>query len=165
MIVLSSYFYHYNTPDNHNVNHVIGFFSYYGKMGFRENLKSELSYSGLLVKELAALSGVNKFSIDNYLNTRGQVPSVEAAVKIARVLGVSVEYLVEGEDEGQKDGTLRLSKESRDIARLAEHLSETNRQFVCEFIKWLKSRENAASHSLSNTVLPSPEAPPSTEAR
>ena len=60
-------------------------------MGFKENLKSELSYSGMLVKELAAKSGVNKYSIDNYLNSRGQIPSADAAVRIAPALGVSVE--------------------------------------------------------------------------
>jgi transcriptional regulator with XRE-family HTH domain len=56
-------------------------------MGFKDNLKAELAYSGMLVKELASKSGVNKFSIDNYLNKRGQVPSVEAATKIAQALG------------------------------------------------------------------------------
>jgi transcriptional regulator with XRE-family HTH domain len=71
-------------------------------MGFRGNLKSELAYSGMLVKELATKSGVNKYSIDNYLNRRGQTPSVEVAVKMARALGVSVEYLVTGEDQGKR---------------------------------------------------------------
>jgi transcriptional regulator with XRE-family HTH domain len=65
-------------------------------MGFKENLKSELLYRGMLVKELAALSGVKKYSIDNYLNSRGQKPSAEVAVKIADALGVTVEYLVTG---------------------------------------------------------------------
>jgi transcriptional regulator with XRE-family HTH domain len=69
-----------------------------GKMGFRENLKSELIYQGMLVKELAVLSGVSRHTLDNYLNARGHIPSADIAVKIARVLGVSVEYLVTGEE-------------------------------------------------------------------
>ncbi|GMO40422.1 MAG: hypothetical protein Pg6C_01240 [Treponemataceae bacterium] len=110
-------------------------------MGFRENLKSELLYSGMLVKELAEKSGVSKYSIDNYLNKRGQVPSVEAAVKIAAALGVSVEYLVTGQ-EGAASGTdTRLSGDSRSIARLAEQLGEKNRKFALDFILWLKNRE------------------------
>jgi hypothetical protein len=36
-------------------------------MGFRENLKTELEYNDMAVKELAALSGVPKRAIDNYL--------------------------------------------------------------------------------------------------
>jgi transcriptional regulator with XRE-family HTH domain len=110
-------------------------------MGFKDNLKSELAYSGMLVKELASKSGVNKSSIDNYLNKRGQVPSVEAAVKIAQALGVSVEYLVTGKERKQTDTPLSL--ESRTIVRYAEQLTATNRKFVLDFIKWIKSRETA----------------------
>jgi transcriptional regulator with XRE-family HTH domain len=69
-------------------------------MGFRENLKSELLYNDISVKELASLSGLAKRAIDNYLRSaNAAIPSAEAAVKIARVLGVTVEYLITGEDE------------------------------------------------------------------
>jgi transcriptional regulator with XRE-family HTH domain len=108
-------------------------------MGFRENLKSELVYQGILIKELAALSGVSRFSISNYLNTRGQLPSVEAAVKIARVLGVTVEYLVMGEDGKEPESGLRLSAEARAIARLVEQLDAQKRRFVLDFIQWIKN--------------------------
>ena len=63
-------------------------------MGFRENLKNELSYSGMLVKELAAQADIKKHTIDTYLSVRGRMPAVDVAVRIARVLGVSVEYLI-----------------------------------------------------------------------
>jgi transcriptional regulator with XRE-family HTH domain len=106
-------------------------------MGFKENLKSELLYSGMLVKELAAKSGVNKYSLDNYLNKRGQIPSVEAAVKIAHALGVTVEYLATGtEYQGQQ-----LSNEAYAIGRLADQLDEEGKHFVRDFIKWLKTRQ------------------------
>jgi transcriptional regulator with XRE-family HTH domain len=105
-------------------------------MGFKENLKLELIYSGMLVKELAAKSGINKYSLDNYLNKRGQVPSVESGVKIARALGVSVEYLVTGKDTNNP----QLSDEARSIGRLADQLSEEDRQFVLGLIKWMKIR-------------------------
>ncbi|MDR1469357.1 MAG: helix-turn-helix domain-containing protein [Spirochaetaceae bacterium] len=67
-------------------------------MGFRDNLKSELSYKGMQVKELAEKSGVNIHTINNYLNVRGRMPGADAAVKIARALDVSVERLVDGKD-------------------------------------------------------------------
>jgi len=105
-------------------------------MGFKENLKSELLYSGMLVKELAAKSGVNKYSLDNYLNKRGQIPSVEAAFKIAQTLGVTVEYLVTG-TEGHRP---QISEEAYAIARFADQLDEKNRQFVLDFFKWLNNR-------------------------
>jgi transcriptional regulator with XRE-family HTH domain len=69
-------------------------------MGFRENLKSELLYNDLSVKELASVSGVNKRAIDNYLRSlNAAIPSADAAVKIAHALGVTVEYLVTGEEQ------------------------------------------------------------------
>ena len=65
---------------------------------FRENLRNELNYQGVTVKELSTRTGIPIASLDCYLGTRATVPSVENAVKIAHELKVSVEYLVMGED-------------------------------------------------------------------
>jgi transcriptional regulator with XRE-family HTH domain len=110
-------------------------------MGFKENLKSELTFSGMLVKELAAKSGVNKYSLDNYLNARGQIPSIEVGYRIAHALGVSVEYLITGEDGNDGKETVKNNDDIRIIARLAEQLDDENRKFVIDFIKWLKTRK------------------------
>ncbi|MDR0442683.1 MAG: helix-turn-helix domain-containing protein [Treponema sp.] len=68
-------------------------------MGFRENLKQELSYNGMLVKELAETSGVPKRALDTYLlSEKASMPPADTAVRIARALQVSVEYLVTGEE-------------------------------------------------------------------
>jgi len=116
-------------------------------MGFKENLKSELAYSGMLVKELAAKSGVNKYSINNYLNARGQIPSIEAGVKIAQALGVSAEYLVTGNEKKQSKELKEINNDLQVIARLAEQLDDEKRKFVIDFIKWLKSRNiDKSSH-------------------
>ena len=105
-------------------------------MSFKENLKSELSYSGLLVKELAEKSGVKKHSIDNYLNKRGQQPSVEAAVRIAQALGVSVEYLVTGKEE-HSAGKSFQNVEIRTVVRYFNQLTDKKRGFLLNFIKLL----------------------------
>ena len=118
-------------------------------MGFRENLKSELAYSGMLVKELVAKSGVSKHSIDNYLNARGQIPSVEAGVKIAQALGVSVEFLVTGTEGKPTKKTPKISNDALIIAQLVEQLDDEKRQFLIDFIKWLKLRKNHAMPDLS----------------
>ena len=109
-------------------------------MSFRENLKSELDYSGMLVKELADKSGVNIHSINKYLSSVEQTPSVEIGVKIAQALGVSVEYLVTGEE--RKNNTIqKASNTLRRIGQAAERLDENKKKFVLDFIKWLLSRE------------------------
>jgi len=112
-------------------------------MGFRENLKSELAYSGMVVKELVAKSGVSKHSLDNYLNARGQMPSVEVGVKLAKALGVSVEYLVTGEETKEIGERQKVNKHVRLITKLAEQLDEEEGKFIIDFINWYKSRKNS----------------------
>ena len=116
-------------------------------MGFRENLKAELTYSDMLVKELAKLSGVKKQTIDSYLREKNNIPSIEAGVKIAQALGVSVEYLVTGNEKKQSKELKEINNDVQVIARLAEQLDDEKRKFVIDFIKWLKSRNiDKSSH-------------------
>ena len=65
---------------------------------FKENLRAELDFQGLTVKELAARTGIIKGTLDNYLGTRESIPPADIAVKIAQALNVSVEYLVTGKE-------------------------------------------------------------------
>ena len=65
-------------------------------MGFRENLRSELDFQGKQTKELAEQTGIHKRTLDGYLAKNGNEPTVGNACKIARALGVTVEWLAEG---------------------------------------------------------------------
>lgn len=67
-------------------------------MAFKDRLREEIEYKGIRIKELSAAAGVNNNTFLSYIDSRGYLPNVETAVKIAKVLGVSVEYLVTGED-------------------------------------------------------------------
>jgi len=97
-------------------------------MGFGENLKQELTYNGMLKKELSALSGVHKRAIDTYVRTRASMPPADAAVKIAKALGVTVEYLVTGEDSS-------MSKEVRRITRSILNLNQRDRKLIDSLLK------------------------------
>ena len=109
-------------------------------MGFKENLKSELAYQNMLVKELAALSGISKHTLDNYLCVRGYMPSADAAVKIARTLGVSVEYLVTGEENSQDKSS--LGPEIRSLVQNFKLLSEDDRKMITGIMQLFKNRRN-----------------------
>jgi transcriptional regulator with XRE-family HTH domain len=85
-------------------------------MGFGENLKQELTYTGMLKKELAAVSGVHKRAIDTYVRTKSSMPPADAAVKIAKALGVTVEYLVTGKESSIKND--EISRLTRSILNL-----------------------------------------------
>ena len=104
-------------------------------MGFKENLRSEIAYSGILVKELSSLSGVNIHTLNNYLSKKGQLPSIEAGVKIARALGVTAEYLVYGEEDEREDA--RANGEIKSMIKIVKKLNDGKRKFALEIIKLL----------------------------
>ena len=65
-------------------------------MCFAENLKELLELKDIEIKELASGTGISKNTIDNYLSGQKSIPNAENAVKIAKYLGTTVEYLVTG---------------------------------------------------------------------
>ena len=68
---------------------------------FACRLRSEIDYLGLNHKEFAAKAGIKKRALDAYLGVQQSMPPADIAVKIASVLGVSVEYLVTGKETRQ----------------------------------------------------------------
>lgn len=100
-------------------------------MGFRENLKEELDYQGLKTKELAEKSGVNKRTIDHYLMTNPQEPSVTNAFKIAQALNVSVEYLLTGTEMKNK---IILSRENIELMEGFSHLTVAKKNVIKNLI-------------------------------
>jgi len=73
---------------------------------FKDNLRAELDYTGLTVKELSAKTGIAKGTLDCYLGVRASMPPADIAVRIANALGVTVEYLVTGKDTQKQDKLL-----------------------------------------------------------
>ena len=76
------------------------------KANFKTNLRAELDYLGLTVKELGAKTGIAKGTLDCYLGVRASMPPADIAVKIAKALGVTVEYLVTGRESKKQDKLL-----------------------------------------------------------
>ena len=100
-------------------------------MGFNENLKGELEYRGMPVKELAHKTGIPKQTIDKYLLSNGSMPPADKAVIIAKTLDVSVEYLVTGKKStGNKNQQPHLSPEMRSISEHVEPLSREKRKII-----------------------------------
>jgi transcriptional regulator with XRE-family HTH domain len=80
-------------------------------MSFRENLREAIDYSGLGQKELAHKTNISLRNIENYLRENASIPSADKAVQIAQVLGVTVEYLVTGNDSAKKISTSTIESE------------------------------------------------------
>ena len=107
-------------------------------MGFRENLKAQLQFADMLVKELAIKTGIKKTTLDSYLRINGYTPSIEAGVKIAQALGVTVEYLVNGNEVENQKSAGASSAEALQIFTIANQLEEKDRYRLLEIAKIFK---------------------------
>lgn len=68
------------------------------------------------IKDLSAQTGISKNTIDNYLSGQKSLPNAENAIKIAKVLNTSVEFLVTGKKSA--DAPSRYKKLYDAIERL-----------------------------------------------
>jgi len=93
-------------------------------MAFWQNVESEREYKNISRKELAseanfAVSGISLGLAHN------SIPSADVAVRIAKVLNVSVEYLVTGKDYRIKD-----SDNEEQLSRLVQTAEELEKYDV-----------------------------------
>lgn len=88
----------------------------------------------MIIKELSQKTGISENTLKSYLKTNPVEPKVINSVKIARALGVSVEYLVTGGTEK----TPQLSAETRFVAETFDTLSENDKKSVIALLKEMK---------------------------
>ncbi len=95
----------------------MSFITYYWRMSFAENLRDELEYQGMQVKELAEKTGLSINTLNKYRPGSKVVPTIDNALKIARVLKVSLDYLATGNFTAGKYGggneNLKISHKMR----------------------------------------------------
>ena len=116
-------------------------------MAFWDNVAVELDYLGMTNKALAEKVGFAASNISKGIRTDSS-PSADTAVRIAQVLGVSVEYLVNGSEaaaHAEKLDTHLYHKYAGLIAEL-ESLPEHERVSIAQLISSL-SRASSANSS------------------
>jgi transcriptional regulator with XRE-family HTH domain len=96
-------------------------------MTFKDRLRNIIEYKGLLMKQVALSAGIKQSTFLSYVDARGRIPPADVAVKIAKVLNVSVEYLIEGADTEttETDMFYRKYKKYSDILQEFDKLSHT----------------------------------------
>ena len=105
---------------------------------FKSNLRSELDYLNLTVKELSAKTGIAKGTLDCYLGVRASMPPADIATKIASALGVTVEYLVTGQETNKQDKL--LNHNIRSINQILLELSEKDIETILNISKIIKKQ-------------------------
>ena len=103
-------------------------------MDFRSRLREEIEYSGMLYKEVAAKAGITKRTMDSYVGSQGSMPAADIAVRLAQVLGVSVEYLVTG-----KTSENTVSRKDIHILSCLKKLPEHERLSLEKYIELLST--------------------------
>jgi transcriptional regulator with XRE-family HTH domain len=100
-------------------------------MGFKENLREAIEYSGLFQKELAYKTKIPLRSIESYLREDSSIPSADKAVRIAQILGVTVEYLVTGKNPPSDDFSL-INPEIKVLLQNLKKLPKSKQRIVIQ---------------------------------
>lgn len=88
-------------------------------LDFWNHVKEELEYKGMSQKELAFITKISYNTFQSWM-TKDRLPDAADSVKIAKVLGVSVEYLVTGTENVQiKQTNSEIDSFFRDIKHLS----------------------------------------------
>ena len=97
-------------------------------MDFKDRLREEISFSGLSYKELSAKSGVSKRTIISYVSEQSCMPSADAAVKLAKSLNTSVEYLINGEKDGLQNS--KFNEDSRKLLHTFSRMPASQKKLL-----------------------------------
>jgi transcriptional regulator with XRE-family HTH domain len=125
----------------------------------RDNLKNAISASKLYVKELAAMSGVSKRTIDKWIGAESTEPKVYDLYEVCKVLNITMEWAVDGE-KGLKYVRHIISKEGRlwkpperirSIVGVLFNLDNDTLRIVEKMITALKARSLINKHFLQET--------------
>ncbi len=116
---------------------------------FWDNVAQELEYLGMTNKALAEKVGITASNIGKG-QKQGSSPSVETAVKIAEVLGVSVEYLVTGcKNDGKQNSInsnnlpFHLYHKYQDLIEKCETLPKEKVKLLSEVASGFQNNSNA----------------------
>ena len=97
-------------------------------MEFRERLREEIAFSELTNKEVAARAGITLRALTSYVSGQACMPSADVAVRIAKVLNTSVEYLLTGEGATVPYGT--AEEDSRRLLHVYATLPSEQKQLL-----------------------------------
>lgn len=116
-------------------------------MNFWKNVIDELDYQGKSRKWLALEARFDVSTIGTGLKRDG-MPQADLAIRIAHVLNVSVEYLVNGTNTTSKKGNsqkeaeqIRLYKKYKELIDFAESLPPEKQELVRKTVNNLKKWE------------------------
>lgn len=113
-------------------------------MSFKENLKEAMYCKNMTTLQLAALTDINSGTISNYLKTKGSMPPVDKALKLAKALDVSVDFLVNGFEAKSKSTIQQKSPFPIEVFKIAQKMDGLEKDelaIITNMIDLLKKRK------------------------
>ncbi len=93
-------------------------------MSFNENLKEAMFCKNLTTMQLAVITDINAGTISNYLKTKGSMPPADKALKLAKALDVSVDFLINGFNSKSNIEALQRKSLPVEIYRIAQDMTK-----------------------------------------
>lgn len=115
-------------------------------MSFWQNVDAERDFQNISRKELAYKANFSLTSLSTGI-IRNSIPSADVAYRIAKVLNVSIEYLLEGDSEKRNE----KSQENNETF-LQEIQNPQTRKLIKNYAK-LSDRDKNLLCSLSNEMI------------
>ena len=112
-------------------------------MSFKENLKEAMYLKGLTTVQLAEMSGINSGTISSYLKTKSSMPPADKALKLAKALDVSVDFLVNGFEGKTESSIQQKSPFSIEVFKTAQKMNDLEKDelaILSDMIDLLKRR-------------------------
>ena len=112
-------------------------------MNFKENLKEAMYLKGLTTVQLAEMSGINSGTISSYLKTKSSMPPADKALKLAKALDVSVDFLVNGFEGKTESSIQQKSPFSIEVFKTAQKMNGLEKDelaILSDMIDLLKRR-------------------------
>ncbi|MBO4319170.1 MAG: helix-turn-helix transcriptional regulator [Treponema sp.] len=114
-------------------------------MSFKENLKEAMYCKNLTTVQLAALTDIHSGTISSYLKTKNSMPPVDKALKLAKALDVSVEFLVNGFEEKTESSIQQKSPFPIEVFKIAQNMADLKKEelsVIKNMVELLKSKSN-----------------------
>ena len=107
-------------------------------MSFQDNLRETLDFLDMEQKELATKTGISLKTIENYVKKDSSLPTADKAVLIAQALGVTVEYLINGEKH-KKPNISAILPQNKEVIEILPKLNKYNYEILSSMAKTLLS--------------------------
>ena len=113
-------------------------------MSFKENLKEAMYLKGFTTAQLSELTKINYGTISSYLKTKNSMPPADKALKLAKALDVSVDFLVNGFDSKTESSIQQKSPFSIEVFKIAQKMDGLDKEelaIITSMVDLLKKRK------------------------